>query len=126
MYRRARGDAGAGSVELAVIAAVLVTLVMIVIQAAVYFHARALVATAARAGVDNARIENGTDADGVAAVHALLDGSSGEIRLSNLEVRRRAGEVTVSVSASVVSLVPGIAGWPAEVTYVAPVEQATP
>lgn len=126
MHPRARGDAGAGSVELAVIAAVLVTLVMIVIQGAIYFHARAVVATAARAGVDNARIANGTDADGVAAVHALLDGSSGEIRLSNVDVHRQLGEVTVTVSASVVSLVPGVSGWSTEVTYVAPVEQVTP
>ena len=108
------------------IAAVLVTLVMIVIQGAICFHARAVVATAARAGLDNARIENGTDADGVAAVHALLDGSSGGIQLSNVDVQRQSGEVRVTVSASVVSLIPGISSWPTQVTYMAPVEQVTP
>jgi Flp pilus assembly protein TadG len=83
-----------------------VFLVMFVIQVGLAFHAKTVLNAAAQDAVRAAQLENATTADGEAAAHEILAGSTG--LLSNVEVVPHPTPTTVSftVTADVLSLVP--------------------
>jgi Flp pilus assembly protein TadG len=88
--------------------ALLVT-IMLIFQFALFLHAQAVAEAAAQDAAAAARRADGTAAAGRGAAHATL-GSLSPRLLSNrvVDVDRSATTATVSVSGTVVSLVPGV------------------
>lgn len=115
-------DRGSTTVEFVVLVPLMVLLLMVVVQFGVYFHTRAVVTTAARHGVDDARVLNGTPDAGSAATSQFLDQGAGALRDRTVSVDRTATEVTVTVTGDVTSLIP-FATFPLTVTVSAPVER---
>lgn len=124
-YVRYRGDdRGSTTVEVAVLLPLMILLLMVVVQVGIWFHTRAVMVTAANKGVDAARLEDGTAADGRIATEDFLR-HAGALRSDTIEVDRGAETASVTISGRVVSLLFGV---PLDVTATAeaPVEQVTP
>lgn len=119
-----RSDRGSSTVEVAVLMPLMMLLLMAVVQTGLWFHTRAVMATAANKGLDAARIEGGTDTDGRAAANEFLQ-HSGALNERSIDVSRSTDTVTVTVSGRVVSLVFG-APLPISVNVEAPLEQVQP
>lgn len=102
---------------------ILTLLLMLVIQAGIYFHTRAVATTAASKGVDALRVDGGTPAAGRDATEQFLDRNAPALDRRTVEAARTGGRAEVSVSGQVVSLVFGIDLFPIQVRQTAPVEQ---
>ena len=116
---------GSATVEFVIGTAVMVLLLMVVVQFALYFHTRAVVTTAARRGVDQARIIDGTTSDAVGATTQFLDQAGGGLENRGVNASRTADTATVTVHGEVVSVVPGL-HLPIDVTVESPVERILP
>lgn len=82
-------------------------LFMMVIQVSLWFHARMTIAAAAQHGLEQARVEQGTPADGEAIVHEFLDQVGGVEDYELVPITEEDGEVTVSLEADPVVLLNG-------------------
>jgi TadE-like protein len=105
---------------------VVMLLLMLVVQAGLYFHTRAVVTTAAHKGLDAARVQGGSAADGRAAADGFLDHNAGGLESHIVTVVRNGDRAEVGVSGRVVSLLFGADIFPLRVTAQAPIEQVTP
>jgi Flp pilus assembly protein TadG len=85
---------------------VVVTMVFLVIHAALVYHARSVVAAAAQDAARVAQAEGGTAAGGRAVAEELLRGSDGLLPAPSVQVDRSATAVTVIVSAQVRGPIP--------------------
>jgi Flp pilus assembly protein TadG len=83
-----------------------VTMVFLVIHAALVYHARSVVAAAAEDAARAAQLEDGTAADGRAVADALLRGSSELLPDPVVSVERGATTVEVTVRATVRGPIP--------------------
>ena len=102
---RLRG--GRGEVTGAVILLPLVvTMVFLVIHAALVYHARSIVAAAAEDAARAAQVEGGSAAEGQAVAGALLEGSAGLIPDPVVRVERSATTVSVTVRGTVRGPIP--------------------
>jgi len=110
-------------VEVAVLLPLMMLLLMVVVQTGLWFHTRAVMATAANKGVDVARVDGGTAADGKHATEAFLI-NAGALRDPAVDVERGIDTATVTVTGRVVSLMFG-APLTITVTEQAPVERVT-
>ena len=81
-------------------------LLLIVVQAALVFHARSVVTAAATDAARATQLEGATAADGRAVADQFL-GSSSLLGATNITVARSGGRVIVDVDAQVTSLIPG-------------------
>ena len=97
-------------------------LLLLVVQAAVGFHGRAVAHTAARHGLDHVRTLDGSTAAGVSAATSFLAQAGGGLRDSNVTASRDAETSSVTVSANVVSVLPGVS-FTINVTVDAPTER---
>lgn len=104
---------------------VVMLLLMVIVQAGVYFHTRAVVTTAARKAVTAARIEEGSGPDGQQAADQFLDQNGAALRSRQVTVTRNATTATATVSGEVASLLFGVP-FSVSVTVDAPVERVTP
>lgn len=106
---RLRTDRGAGSVEVAVLAIVVLMLVFTIIQVGLYYHARKVAQSAARQGVDTGR-QFGSDAgDGVAQAEGFLAKFGGSVRGASVSsAGSTAQEIHITVTGHVATLVPGL------------------
>ena len=85
-------------------------LILVVVQAALVFHAQAIVDAAAQDGAYAGQGESGTDAAALSAVEAILGTSSGGLlRDVDVSLRTNSSRFTVTVQATVKSLIPGYA-----------------
>ena len=123
--RRFRDAAGSAAVEFVICATVMVLLLLVVVQVALYFHARAVATTAARQGLDHVRVVDGSIGDGVGTANAFLTQAGGGLERRGVSASRSATRASVTVVGDVVSVVPGVQ-LPVEVTVSAPVERITP
>lgn len=121
----AEGECGSSTVEFVIGAAVMVLLLMVVVQFALYFHMRAVVTTAARHGVDQARVVDGTTGDAIGATDQFLDQAGGGLEHRGVSASRSTTRATVTVHGEVVSVVPGL-HLPLDVSVEAPVERLLP
>jgi hypothetical protein len=85
---------------------VVVTMVFLVIHAALVYHARSIMAAAAEDGARAAQAEGASAATGRAVALEVLDSSSGLIPHPLVEVERTAADVRVTVSAPVRGPIP--------------------
>ncbi len=119
-------DRGSASVELTVLFPALLALLFIVVQAGLHYYARSVALAAAQEGARAAAAQTATAAAGQDAASAFVARAGAEL-LAGAQVRaaRTADTVTVSVTGTSLSLVPGYAGFPISQRATAPVEKVT-
>ena len=108
LVARLRADRGAGSVEVAVLAVVVLMLVFTIIQVGFYYHARKVAQSAARQGVDTGRQVGSSPGDGVAQAEKFL-AKFGSVRGASVSsAGSTAEELHITVTGHVATLVPGL------------------
>ncbi|MFJ3310922.1 TadE/TadG family type IV pilus assembly protein [Streptomyces sp. NPDC086549] len=106
---RLRTDRGAGSVEVAVLAIVVLMLVFTIIQVGLFYHARKVAQSAARQGVDAGRQFGSTPGDGVAQAQDFLAKFGGSVRGASVSsAGSTAEDIHITVTGHVATLVPGL------------------
>ena len=106
--------------SVAVLVAVL-GLFFAVVQISLWFYGRSVATTAARHGLDAARIESGTADDGIATANQFLD-QAGGVRSISVSAQRSATDVEVTVTGSAIEVLPFF-DVPITVTIDGPVER---
>ena len=122
---RGTSDRGSSTVEFAIAAALMVMLLLVIVQVGVYFHLRAVAHTAARHGLDEVRVVDGTPGAGIAAATDFLDQSGSSIDGRSVTADRTGTTATVRVTGNVVSIVPGLS-LGLDIVVDGPVERLTP
>ncbi|WP_063766917.1 TadE/TadG family type IV pilus assembly protein [Streptomyces sp. NRRL S-813] len=106
---RLRSDRGNGSVEVAVLAVVVLMLVFTIIQVGLYYHARKVAQSAARQGVDTGRQFGSSPGDGVAQAQEFLAKFGNSVRGASVSsAGSTAEELHITVTGHVATLVPGL------------------
>ncbi|MCD9904742.1 pilus assembly protein [Streptomyces sp. MT29] len=105
----ARGDRGFGSVELAVLALVLLALGFTALQVGLYYHGNRAAQSAARHGVESGRQFGAGAGDGVAQAQAFLARFGGSVQGASVSsAGSSAEEIRITVRGKVATLVPGL------------------
>jgi Flp pilus assembly protein TadG len=125
--RSAGGEDGSGAVELVLLAPVLMLAVFVIVQAALYMHARHVVLAAAQQGARLARVATVDDTGAVdaarAGTYSYLQQLGPDIVTDPVvTVTRAGGQATVRVAAHAVSILPAFTLRVAEVSS-GPVEE---
>lgn len=109
--RRPRGrDAGSFSLELAVLFPAFLLIILVIVQAALYFFARSVASSAAQQGADTARLQGNTPGQGAAAAAGFVTGQGGGV-LDHLAVSTTGStptQVQVTVTGRAAAIVPGL------------------
>jgi Flp pilus assembly protein TadG len=125
--RRLSGQRGAASVELAVTFPVVLLLVMTLIQAALWFHARSIALGAAQEGAREGRVQPASTARAETAAEGFLDQTASDLLTGrDVTVAGSPSSIEVTVSGTSISLFPGLSGWPVIQSAVGPVERIAP
>lgn len=119
-----RGEKGLTSTELAVIMPVLIALVLVPFQVALWWHAHQIADAAAREAVDAAQVATATADDGMRAAEWFLD-AAGNITDPEVTVTRTTDTVSVEVTGRAPRLVPGF-GWQVTAHATGPIERFMP
>jgi TadE-like protein len=117
---RPRDDRGALTASVAVLAAVLV-LFFAVVQISLWFYGRSVATTAARHGLDAARIESGSAGDGRSTALEFLS-QAGGVTDYTVGATRSLTEVEVTITGSAITVLPFFDA-PITVTIDGPVER---
>ena len=118
-------ERGAVAAELAIAVPLLLLLVLTVVQFAVAEHARHVAQAVAVHAATAARVQGGTAAGGEAAGRELLQQLGTTLTGATIEVQRDTDRVTVTVTGSAETVVPGVR-LPIRITSSAPVERLVP
>jgi len=86
----------------------MVTLLLVVVQFALYFHLRAVAHTAARHGLDQVRVTEGTTEAGIVATNEFLDQSASSLEDRDVSAQRNDSRSSITVSGTVASVIPGL------------------
>ena len=121
---RRRGDDGLASTELAVIMPVLIALVLVPFQVALWWHAHQIADAAAREALDAAQVATATQDDGIRAAQWFLD-AAGNLTEPEVTVTRTADTVSVAVTGRAPRLLPGF-DWQVNAHAEGPVERFIP
>jgi TadE-like protein len=113
------------TVEFVVCAVLMVFMLMAMIQFALYFHLRSVASTAARHGVDQVRVLDGSTGAGIAAANEFLDQAGSSLDGRSVSADRTAVSSSVTVSGSVAAVIPGLT-LRVSVTVEAPTERVEP
>jgi Flp pilus assembly protein TadG len=125
--RRLSGERGAASVELAVTFPVVLLLVMTLIQAALWFHARSIALGAAQEGAREGRVQPASTARAETAAEGFLDQTASDLLTGrDVTVAGSPSSIEVTVSGTSISLFPGLSGWSVTQSAVGPVERLAP
>ncbi|MEG9553058.1 TadE/TadG family type IV pilus assembly protein [Streptomyces baarnensis] len=107
--RRSRGDQGFGSVELAVLAVVVLALGFTIVQVGLYFHAQTAAQSAARHGVESGRQFGAGPGNGVTQAQTYLARFGGSVQGASVSsAGSSAQKVRITVRGRVATLVPGL------------------
>jgi Flp pilus assembly protein TadG len=117
-------DAGEVTLQTVLLTPVLLALILVVVQAALWIHAVQIADNAAADGAGAARRYQATDADGAAAASDFVTGSHSQL-VGQPVVARSADRVVVAVVVHVPQIVPG---WSTSVrrSSSGPIEQFLP
>jgi Flp pilus assembly protein TadG len=110
-HRKARGgrDRGSVSVEFAIAAPLVLFLLMLIVQFALWAHATHIAQAAANAGVQATRVHGGSIAAGQAQTQAVLDQMSGSTLTGpTLTITRTPTGATVTVEGAAAAVLPGL------------------
>lgn len=124
MTRKRTGEEGLTSTELAVVMPVLIALVLVPFQIALWWHAHQVADGAAREAVDAAQVATATDDDGIAAAEWFLD-AAGNLTEPQVTVTRTAETVTVEITGRAPRLIPGL-DWQVTARAAGPTERFIP
>jgi Flp pilus assembly protein TadG len=102
----AERERGSTTVEFVIAAVLMVLLLMAIIQFAIYFHLRSVAVTAARHGVDQVRVADGSPADGINATNQFLDQAGSSLDNRHVTAARTLTRSTVTVTGAVVAVIP--------------------
>lgn len=114
-------EEGLTSTELAVVMPVLIALVLVPFQIALWWHARQVADGAAREALDAAQVVTATADDGIRAADWFLD-AAGNITGPQVTVTRTAETVTVEVTGRAPRLLPGM-DWQVAARAEGPIER---
>lgn len=103
----------------------MVLFLMVVVQLALYVHTRSVATTAARHGLDEARVLEGTEDGGVAVTEEFLDQAGRGLEDRSVTATRSPTRTAVHVTGTVVAVVPGL-DLRLDVTVEASTERTTP
>ncbi|HLY81403.1 MAG TPA: TadE/TadG family type IV pilus assembly protein [Acidimicrobiales bacterium] len=104
---RRRSQRGTTTLEAVLVFPVLLLLLMLIIQFALWYHATDVATAAAQDGVRAARVEGGTGQDGSARANTLLDEAARSILQDRkVVVARTTDDARVEVSGTCIALVP--------------------
>ena len=126
--RRAGGDRGAGSAEIVIAVPLLMLLILLVIQFAVWEHAEAIAHATAEEALAAARVQGGTAAAGQQRADQVISQIGTSVLTGpQVSVTETAADVTVTVTGTAerVLPVPGLS-FPVTVTVTGPVERFVP
>jgi Flp pilus assembly protein TadG len=118
---------GSVSLEIAILAPALLVLVITIVQAGLWFHARNLAQSAAREGATAAASYTATTSAGLARARAFLSEQAGD-SLSAATVSTAGSTATlvrVEVTGRALSVLPGVPGMTVTQTATAPSERFT-
>ncbi len=125
LRRLLRDDRGSATAELAVATPLLLLMLMLIVQFALWSHASHVAQAAASEGLGAARTLQGGDADGTReASDLLVQLAGGPLADPLVETTRDATSVTVTVSGTVTPVVPFLV-LPVRAVAVGPVERFT-
>ena len=119
------GERGSGTVEFVIGAALMVFMLLAIVQIALYFHLRSVANTAARHGIDNVRVLDGSTAAGITAANEFLDQAGSSLEGRSVDATRSPELSTVTVTGQVVAVIPGL-NLHVSVTVNAPTEAIRP
>jgi len=122
--RRGKAEDGLTSTELAVIMPVLIALVLVPFQIALWWHADQIADAAAREAVDAAQVVTATEEDGIRAAEWFLD-AAGNITEPQVTVTRTSETVSVEVTGRAPRLLPGF-DWQVTARAAGPIERFIP
>ena len=123
-HRKRRGgrDRGSVSVEFAITAPLVLFLLMLIIQFALWAHATHIAQAAANAGVQTTRVHGGSAAAGQEQTQAVLRQMSGStLAEATVTVDRTTTSATVTVQGTAIPVLPGLS-LPVHATVTAPLE----
>ncbi len=107
--RRCRSERGDTAVETVLAVPVLLFLILVVIQAGLWFHGSQLVEAAAQEGMQAGRVETGSATAAEARARQFVAGMSPSIAATTqVQVSRTADRTRVVVSGRVQQLIPGL------------------
>ncbi len=118
------GENGLTSTELAVIMPVLIMLILVPFQVALWWHAGQVAHAAAREAVDATQVVTATEEDGIRAAEWFLN-AAGNITEPDVTVTRSTDTVTVEVTGRAPRLLPGF-DWQVTAVAAGPVERFIP
>ena len=117
-------EEGLTSTELAVVMPILIALVLIPFQVALWWHARQVADAAAREAVDAAQVATATEDDGIRAAEWFLE-AAGNVTDPQVTVTRTAETVSVEVTGTAPRLLPGF-DWQVTARASGPTERFIP
>jgi Flp pilus assembly protein TadG len=105
---RLRADQrGAGTVELVIATPLLLLLILLIAQFALYLHATHIAQAAASQALSAARVSGGSTAAGTTEAHRVLSQlGNGPLHGSSVDARRTATQASVTITGTVTSVVP--------------------
>ena len=124
MTRLRATENGLTSTELAVVMPVIIALVLVPFQVALWWHAGQVAEAAAREALDAAQVVTATEDDGIEAAEWFLD-AAGNITDPEVSVTRTADTVTVDVTGRAPRILPGF-DWQVSAHAFGPVERFIP
>ncbi|MET9396122.1 TadE family protein [Kitasatospora sp. NPDC002965] len=104
---RGPGDRGAVSLELAIIFPAVMLAIFMIIQTGLWYHARSVALSAAQRGVERARVQGATIAQGTGAASDFLDRAGGGIA-QRAVTGSDGATVRIEVSGRVETWIPGL------------------
>lgn len=118
-----RAQRGSVSTELVIVTPVLLLLVMVIVQFALWEHAQHIAEAAAQRGAETARVDGGSDVQGAAIAESAVTQLGGSLLVDPVvNVLRTGNIVTATVSGNAEGLVPFLS-LPVRATVVGPVER---
>lgn len=118
------GERGSVSVELSIAFPVVLLLLMVLIQSALWFYARSAALGAAEEGARVGRLPPASTARATAAAQDFLTRTSHDLLHGTaVETSDSATLIRVEVTGTSVSLFPGLPGWPVDQSAAGPVER---
>jgi Flp pilus assembly protein TadG len=123
-----RGDRGAGAAEIVIAVPLLMLLILLIVQFAIWAHASSVAQATAEEALAAARVQGGSAAAGQQRAAQVLGQIGSSVLISpHVSVTRTAGTATVQITgtAEEVLPVPGLT-FPVHITVTGPVERFVP
>lgn len=127
--RRPLSERGTSSVELALLGPAILLLTLLIVQTAVYFHARQVAQAAVEQGARATRAYQGTEAEGRQVTNIYFSRLGGpRVTQGSPSVGANIGatDARVTLSTRSVEVIPFFGDWPINVTAAGPIEKFQP